>query len=76
MNEIKTLEMLNQYYNLQRNVICFMIWAMQDFQRNKEQSSWEYLFDWCLVQDEREALWKELVYVYPYAMMLKEGRHT
>lgn len=73
MTEIKLLTLLNQYYSAQLNVVTSMIWAMEDFDRKREQASWSWLLDWCEAKDEREALWKRFKSDYPRAMMLKEG---
>ena len=73
MTDIKLLALLNDYYTAQRNIVTCMIWAMEDFERGREDVSWARLIDWCQAKDEREALWKRFKSDYPRAMMLKEG---
>jgi hypothetical protein len=73
MTDIKLLSLLNDYYSAQNYVVSAMIWAMEDFERGREQLSWVYLFQWCESKDEREELWKRFKSDYPRAMMLKEG---
>lgn len=53
MTDIKLLALLNDYYNVQRNVVTYMLWAMEDFERGREDVSWVHLFDWCEAKDER-----------------------
>lgn len=76
MTDIKLLALLNDYYNAQRNVVTYLLWAMEDFERGREESSWVYLFDWCEAKDDREELWKQFKHHYPRAMMLKEGYYS
>jgi hypothetical protein len=73
MTDIKLLILLNDYYTAQRNVVISMYWAMEYFERGREDSSWVYLFEWCENKDRRAALWKRFKHHYPKAMMLKEG---
>lgn len=73
MTDIKLLELLLEYYAAQRNVTTYMLWAMEDLERGCEQYSWNWLFLWCEVKDDREELWSELKLYYTKAMMLKEG---
>lgn len=73
MTDIKLLTLLNDYYTAQRNVVLSMIWAMEEFERDREHVSWAYLFEWCEDKDHREELWKRFKSDYPRAMMLKEG---
>lgn len=73
MTDIKLLALLTAYYSAQRNVVTAMMWAMEDFERGREESSWAYLFDWCEAKDDREELWGRFKHHYPIAMMLKEG---
>lgn len=73
MTDIKLLALLNDYYTAQRNVVTSMIWAMEDFERRREDVSWARLIDWCEAKDEREELWKRFKHKYSRAMMLKEG---
>jgi hypothetical protein len=73
MTDIKLLNLLNDYYGAQRNVVTCMMWGMERFEQGRMDSSWEYLFEWCEAKDEREELWKRFKSDYPRAMMLKEG---
>lgn len=73
MTDIKLLTLLNDYYEEQKVVVCFMIWAMEDFQRGREHESWVHLFDWCEHQYRRGKLWNQFEGDYLRAMMLKEG---
>ena len=73
MTDIKLLALLNDYYTTQRNVMLSMLWAMEEFERNREHVSWAYLFEWCEAKDEREEMWKRFKHHYPRAVMPKEG---
>lgn len=73
MTDIKLLALLNDYYTAQRNVLLSMKWAMEDFERGREQASWSWLLDWCEEKDRRAELWSKFKHNYPRAMMLKEG---
>ena len=73
MTDIRLLELLNDYYGAQRNVVLSMICAVEHFELGREQDSFAYLFDWCEDKDRREELWKKFKHHYPRAMMLKEG---
>ena len=73
MTDIKLLNLLTVYYSAQRNVVTALMWAMEDFERGREDASWVYLFDWCEAKDDREELWGRFKHHYPRAMMLKEG---
>ena len=73
MTDIKLLNLLNDYYTAQRNVVNSMYWAMHHFEQGREDASWEWLFDWCEDKDRRAELWSKFKHNYPRAMMLKEG---
>lgn len=73
MKDIELLDLLNDYYTVQCNVVTSMMWAMEDFERNREQASWSGLLNWCEAKDECEALWKRIQPHYVDAVMLKEG---
>lgn len=73
MTDIKLLALLNDYYTAQCNVVLYILWAMEDFERGREDVSWAWLIDWCEAKDEREELWSRFKHNYPRAMMLKEG---
>ena len=73
MTDIKLLNLLNDYYTAQRNVVLSMIWAMEEFERGSMDESWAYLFEWCENKDRRAELWSKFKHHYPRAMMLKEG---
>ena len=73
MTDIKLLTLLNEYYDEQQAVVCSMIWAMQDFQRGREDDSWAHLFDWCEHKDRTGKLRNQFEGDYPRAIMLKEG---
>lgn len=73
MTDIKLLTLLNDYYDEQKAVVCAMLWAMEDFERGRIDTSWAYLFEWCENKDRRQELWQRFKHKYPRAMMLKEG---
>ena len=73
MTDIKLLALLNDYYTAQRNVVTSMLWAMEEFERGREDSSWAYLFEWCENKDRRAELWSKFKHNYGRAVMLKEG---
>ena len=73
MTDIKLLGLLSDYYTAQKNVVYALMWAMEDFERGQDDTSWAYLFEWCENKDSREELWKRFKHQYPRAMMLKEG---
>jgi hypothetical protein len=73
MTDRDLLVLLNDFYGAQKNIICFMLWAIEDYNRGKEVASWDYLFNWAEAKDAREKLWKRFKSEYPRAMMLKEG---
>lgn len=73
MTDIKLLGLLSDYYDEQQTVVYALMWAMEDFERGRMDSSWAYLFEWCENKDRREALWSKFKHNYPRAMMLKEG---
>ena len=74
MTDIKLLDLLNDYYTAQRNVVTYLLWAMEDFERGREHYSWDNLLDWCEAKDARKDLWNKFKQKYPLALMLKEGR--
>lgn len=73
MTDIKLLMLLSDYSRANRDLVNFLIWAMEDFERGREQHSWNWLIEWCEAKDEREALWKQIQPHYVDAVMLKEG---
>ena len=73
MTDIKLLSLLTDYYDEQLTVVYALMWAMEDFERGREDSSWAYLFEWAENKDRREELWGKFKSDYPRAMMLKEG---
>lgn len=73
MNDIKLLELLNDFYAADKNVVLSMLWSMEDFERSRKQQSWYWLFNWCESKDDRSEIWKRLQNHYPEALMLKEG---
>ena len=73
MTDIKLLALLNDYYDEQRTVVYALMWAMEEFERGRMDSSWAYLFEWCENKDRRNELFSKFKSDYPRAMMLKEG---
>jgi hypothetical protein len=73
MTDIKLLALLGDYYAEQRTVVYALLWAMEEFERGRMDSSWAYLFEWCENKDRRAELWGKFKHNYPRAMMLKEG---
>ena len=73
MTDTKLLELLIDYYNAQGNVASSMLWAMEDFERGSEESSWLHLFGWCEDKDRRNELFSKFKNDYGRAVMLKEG---
>lgn len=73
MNNVKLLDLLEQYYRAQRDVAIHMKVTLMAFDGGNDASTWLNLFGWCEAKDEREALWKRFKSDYPRAMMLKEG---
>ena len=73
MTDIKLLALLGDYYEEQRTVVYALLWAMEDFERGREDSSWVYLFEWAENKDRRDELFSKFKHNYPRAMMLKEG---
>lgn len=73
MTDIRLLDLLDTYYIAQRNVLAYMLAAMEAFEDEEMVWMWEALFDWCEAKDRREELWKQFKHDYPRAMMLKEG---
>lgn len=76
MNDIRLLELLNDFYDEQKAVVCALIWAMEDFERGRMDTSWAYLFEWCENKDRRDELFFKFKNNYPQAVMLKEGYET
>ena len=73
MTDIELLDLLNDYYRAQRNVVSSMYWAMEYFERGREGDSWSWLFYWCEDKDLRDEFFIRFKGDYPRAMMLKEG---
>ena len=73
MTDIKLLHLLNDYYNAQRNVVTYLLWAMEDFERGREHYSWDNLLAWCEAKDARDKLLSKFKHHHPRAVMLKEG---
>lgn len=73
MTDIRLLELLNDYYGAQRNVVLSMICAMEHFELGREQDSFAYLFDWCEDKDRRDELFLKFKNNYARAVMLKDG---
>lgn len=73
MNDIELLELLNDYYGAQRNVVLSMICAVEHFELGREQDSFAYLFDWCEDKDRRDELFLKFKNDYARAVMMKEG---
>ena len=73
MTNIKLLALLRDYYTAQRNVANSMYWAMEYFERGRDDVSWAYLFEWCENKDRRNELFAKFNNNYPRAVMLKEG---
>ena len=73
MTDRDLLLLLNDFFGAQKNVICFMLWAREDFELGREDVSWKWLLEWCEAKDTREKLWNQFKSDYPRAMMLKEG---
>lgn len=73
MNDIRLLELLSHYFTAQKNVVTYMLSAMEAFEDGEMEWMWEALFDWCEAKDLRTELWKQFIHHYPRAMMLKEG---
>lgn len=73
MNDIRLLKLLSHYYTAQKNVVTYMLCAMESFEDGEMVWMWEALFDWCEAKDRRAELWKQFKHDYPRAMMLKEG---
>lgn len=76
MTDIKLLALLTVYYSAQRNVVTAMMWAMEDYERGREDASWAYLFDWCENKDRRNELFDKFKSGYARAVMLKEGHEV
>lgn len=73
MTDIRLLELLSHYFTAQKNVVTYMLAAMEAFEDEEMVWMWEALFDWCEAKDLRTELWKQFIRHYPRAMMLKEG---
>ena len=73
MTDIKLLTLLGDYYEEQRTVVFAMLWAMEDFERGRMDSSWAYLFEWCENKDRRDELFIRFKNNHARAVMLKEG---
>lgn len=73
MKPVKLLALYNDYLTSQRNVALFMIWAIEYFDRGREDMSWSYLFEWEETKDKRDAIWRKLQDRYFDALMAREG---
>jgi hypothetical protein len=73
MTDIKLLELLDLYSAAQRNVVAYMLCAMEAHEEKEHVWMWDALFYWCEAKDRREELWDQLKSDFPRAMMLKEG---
>ena len=73
MTDIKLLTLLGHYYEEQRTVVYALLWAMEDFERGREDSSWVYLFEWAENKDRRNELFSKFKSDHARAVMLKEG---
>lgn len=73
MTDIKRLECLRAFLAAQRNVATYMLWAMEDLEKGKDQHSYANLFLWCQARDDRAEVWRRLKNEYQTATMLKEG---
>ncbi len=74
MTDIERLKLLIKYYESQKHVAMYILWAMEDFKRGEDHASWLRLFMWCEEKDKREKLWKQFQDHYFDALMIKEGR--
>jgi hypothetical protein len=73
MTDIKLLTLLGDYYAEQRTVVYAILWAMEEFERGRMDSSWAYLFEWCENKDRRDELFGKFKNNHARAVMLKEG---
>ena len=74
MTDIKLLELLDLYCAAQRNIVAYMLCAMEAHEENAPVSVWDALFYWCEAKDRRNELWSKFKYNnYARAMMMKEG---
>lgn len=73
MTDTKLLALLNDFYTANKNVVLSMLWAIEEFEKGRDDVSLAYLFEWCEAKDARAEIWKRLQNHYPEALMLKEG---
>ena len=73
MTDIKLLELLNDYYVAQKNVVNSMRYAMRCFEHGHKVASWDWLFNWCEDKECRDELVSKFERNYKRAIALKEG---
>ena len=73
MHPIKLLALYHDYLTSQRDVAFFMIRAIEEFDRGREDVSWSYLFEWEEAKEYRTEFWRRLQDHYPRALCIKEG---
>ena len=73
MTDKQMLGLLVDFYQVQKQVVLYMMDAIHVFERGQEIPTWYALFQWCEARDERDAYWDEFRHYYPDAMALKEG---
>lgn len=73
MDDKKLLTLLEDYYYAQRDVVLYLVWAMDDFDKGRDHHSWNNLLAWCEAKDRRNELWGRFKGDYPRALKLKEG---
>ena len=73
MTNKQLLELLCDFYQVQKEVVLSMLDAIDMFERGREIPMWYALFQWCEDRDLREEYWGEFKHYYPDAMALKEG---
>jgi hypothetical protein len=73
MTDRQMLDLLVNFYQVQKHVVIYMMEAMYMFEQGKDESCWYCLLRWCEARDERDAYWDEFKHHYPDAIALKEG---
>ena len=73
MTDKQMLELLVNFYQVQKEVVLYMLDAIDMFERGRDIPMWYALFEWCEAKDEREEYWGRFKHHYPDAIALKEG---
>lgn len=73
MTDRQMLALLVDFYQVQKQVVIYMMEAVYVFEQDKDEACWYCLLRWCEARDERDAYWDEFKHYYPDAMALKEG---